>query len=316
MSNNNKLLLHLSTTSEISNKFCGICSLEIKTTTDYIGCNECFTWFHIKCKIKNPKQVQKLNRCSEWFCDPLCEDNNRKSNQTSSDAIAIPENPTIKDLFMVLVKHINQSEEDKLKLEQSLADQKIITDREINHLKHQVNSLKQQQIQNNVIITGVPYNQEEDLQSIFTNITNTIKSEIIPKTVDLKRIFFNNTASNKKSSVIKATFARNSDKKTFFKELRANGPLFLKQIVTQPTTQHDAGLEVIYFRTELIPYYNKLLYDCRQYKKVNQYKHTWYSDGKICLRQTDDSKIYRFRSFDEFKNFQNLMQTSSEIQID
>jgi hypothetical protein len=119
MSNNNKLLLHLSATSDVSNKFYGIwCSLEIKTTTCL-----CAWW----------------NIFSIW------------RGQIEVWAI--------------------------------FADHKIITEREINHLKHQVNNLKQQQIQNNVIIFGVPYNQEEDLHSIFTNITNTIKSEIIPKTV-------------------------------------------------------------------------------------------------------------------------------------
>jgi hypothetical protein len=55
---------------------------------------------------------------------------------------------------------------------------------------------------------------------------------------------------------------------------------------------------------ELIPFYNKLFYDCRQFSKGNGFKFCWYKHFKICIRKAEGSKIYSFKSFDDLYDFE------------
>jgi hypothetical protein len=87
--------------------------------------------------------------------------------------------------------------------------------------------------------------------------------------------------------------------------LKAHGPLHLEEVLPEAAGNSSVGnTKIINIRNELIPFYNKLFYDCRQFSKGNGYKFCWYKHFKIGIRKAEGSKIYSIKSFDELYDFE------------
>jgi hypothetical protein len=53
----------------------------------------------------------------------------------------------------------------------------------------------------------------------------------------------------------------------------------------------------------LTPYRRKLFGKINEFKHTNKWKYIWTVNGKILLRQTDDSNVLGFTTCDEFDQF-------------
>jgi hypothetical protein len=295
MESNSKLLLH---SDAAMPKICNSCAHDINSNESYIGCNGCFLWYHINCKVKNRAGVTKISKMAAWFCSTKCEDEYNKISSLKSvvEPFELPENPSIKDLCKILIQHIEKSKLDSINTQQACAEQKNYNNKELQYLKHEVNVLKQQQLQNCVLVSGVPLKNDIDVVKVIANINTVIKSA-----ANLNNIFVEKkeiqSFNQQKQYLLRVDFCHQYNKHLFMDALKSHGPLSLRQIF-----EHEKEGR-IYIRDELTPFYNKLSFECRKVKKEFDYKFCWFKNGKVMLKKAEKSKIYSFKSFLDLENF-------------
>ena len=56
----------------------------------------------------------------------------------------------------------------------------------------------------------------------------------------------------------------------------------------------------IYFSESLTSYRNRLFGRIHKFRKSNKFKFLWTVDGKICLRESETSTVYKFTTHEEF----------------
>ena len=56
----------------------------------------------------------------------------------------------------------------------------------------------------------------------------------------------------------------------------------------------------IYINESLTSYRNRLFGRIHKFRKSNKFKFLWTVDGKICLRESETSTVYKFTAHEEF----------------
>ena len=56
----------------------------------------------------------------------------------------------------------------------------------------------------------------------------------------------------------------------------------------------------IYISESLTSYRNRLFGRIHKFRKSNKFKFLWTVDGKICLRESETSTVYKFTTHEEF----------------
>jgi hypothetical protein len=171
-----KLMFHR---AETTTRQCSCCVQEITSTESYIGCNQCFMWFHVNNMFKTSRSVlPKLKKMSTWFCSPKCEEKHKNQTNMESlvDELKVPDNPTIKDLCHLLIQHMEKTEINTKNVKKSIADNNTSNTREIHQLRNEINYLKQQQLQNHVLISGVPIKINTGINKVVATINTIIES--------------------------------------------------------------------------------------------------------------------------------------------
>jgi hypothetical protein len=313
-----KLLLHSTVTTL---RQCSGCVQEIKHDEAYIGCNQCFMWFHTNCVFKSRTAVANAAKLTSWFCSSKCSDDHKRTSNLNDlvQEIQMPDNPTIKDLYQLIIQHMEKAKADTETVRQTISDETINRQKENQHFRNEINFLKQQQINNHILITGIPLKSDSDINNIVSKINQVIKStanldhthiekvEVSRKQQQQPQQQQHKKHQQQQEWILRVDFYHYHNKKLFLSAFRAHGPLFLCQIIKE---QIDAP---IFIREELTPYYNKLAYEARKVKKELKFKYCWYKFGKVLLRKTENSKIYSFRSFtdiDAFKLKINQIKTN------
>jgi hypothetical protein len=319
MEGNSKLLFHCNTAP----KQCNSCLLAINSNEAYIGCNGCYLWFHISCKIKMRNGIGKISKMSAWFCSAKCEEDYNKisSLKAVTEHFQLPENPSIKDLCQILIQHIENSNHNIFDVKKTIAEKESYNNNELQYLRNEINVIKQQQLENSILVSGIPLKNDTDTLEVLTKINSVIKS-----TANLNNIYIEKKEillNQQKHFILRVDFHHHNNKRLFMDSFRSHGPLFLHQIL-----QHGKN-DRIFIHDELTPFYNKLSYECRKLKKEFGYKFCWFKNGKVLLRKAENSKIYSFRSFldldnhkiklnsirNNIKNNNNFSDASSNIDI-
>jgi hypothetical protein len=283
-----KLMLHNEVTAT---KQCSSCVQEIATTESYIGCNQCFMWYHVGCMFKTSRSAMpKLTKMSMWFCSPKCEEEHKNQSNLKNlvSEIKMPENPTIKDLCHLLIQHMEKTKTNHTN-----------NTTEIHHLRNEINYLKQQQLQNHVLVSGFPIKINTDVFKVVEKINTIIKSSANMNYVYVDKLEIR--TQQRTEWLIRVDFYHQSNKQIFMDALKSHGPLYLHQVLDQQGSQQNNG--PVYIRDELTAYYSKLAYETRKIKKELQFQYCWYKNGKMLLRKTQKSKIFSFRSFSDLEVF-------------
>jgi hypothetical protein len=239
----------------------------------------------------NAKKVSSLDM---WACSKEClaafqkSKNQREGDQDQQDDTE----PTLKDVYQLLMEHINQQQATMARM-----------DGEINKLKVQVNAIKQRNLADNVVITGLG-NNIEDIESVFDKINQLVTDDEPTPAVFLEKIVKKQQKSNNRppTAYYRAVFHNKQDKTGFMAAVKKHGPILISELFAsssgaQPNTKRIA------IRDELTPYYDKLFYESRCFGKDKQYKYVWYKFQKIYIRKSENSKIFSFQSFEEFEAF-------------
>lgn len=145
-------------------------------------------------------------------------------------------------------------------------------------LKIEKTMRKQDELRNNIIVSGIPLKEkdEDELKSVFVKIGRKMKVNL-----DVDAMVFSKIG--KEQNQLKIVFENYSVKEDIMK---AKKDVILKT--------KDFGFEqnnTIYINHDLTAENQQLLRKTREVKQQLNFKYAWYSQGKIFLRETGDSKI-------------------------
>lgn len=154
---------------------------------------------------------------------------------------------------------------------------------ELDKLNANVDQIQCQLQANDIVINGVPFQQDEQLEKTVLIISGKLDVEMsateILSTFRLKK----NTTN---SFVV--TLSTRQKKDALIKSARAKRGLTTEDIGLSADTKTK-----IFINEHLTAIGRKLFFKAKQFKIENKFKYVWTKDNKIFLKFSDDSKVIR-----------------------
>lgn len=278
----------------MSDDDCVICTETVKDEDEALCCDACEKWSHRECLKISKTSYKKLEKSNKsWKCDK-CKRSNNSTKDISNGDSKLPnqkDNYTIGDIMEKLL----EMEHKYNKIFEKYEEQLNINDnlrKELQSIKRQLNNKEQEALNNNLIVQGIPFKENENVQAIVERIATTLK---VPNRV--QKSFRLGSAKNGKTQVpIKIIFSTPEEKKCWM-VAKKNINLTTATIMAQ-----GSATEPIFLNHELTRQNIELYMKAREFKKDNEYKYLWISHGKILLRKSDMSKIKLIESEADLKN--------------
>jgi hypothetical protein len=309
----NKLLLNVASNNDVlCERKCEICVQPILASHDYIGCTGCYGWYHIRCKKIIPGQLNKIVANKEWFCSKECKTPcDFKNDEVTNTTAAIPENPTIKDLYMMMVNFNKKNEEEVEVVKKDVIKLKESCNNNTHMLQQQIHKLQQLHYQNYFILKNIPMKKDENLLSVVQQIGKIVKCTINLDCIDVYRL----QAYNKKTNtpLVVVNCESNFVKKKFLDAFKKCGVVLYEQLF--PGIDQEDGFKEIKAFEYLTPYFHKLLQDSREIMKPADYKFVWYKNFKVLIRKTEGSKIVAIHDFEELQEIKDKILNNVQIEI-
>ena len=134
------------------NSECDICKREVTDNDEGLLCDKCYRWKHRTCLAMSSKTYQKIGKMTDkWYC-----------NGCATKPQKLVTNNDIMDKLESMERRYN----DLLNKynEQIQINNQLKT--EIIEIKSQLNKSEQKELKNNVIVLGIPYRSNENLQQV------------------------------------------------------------------------------------------------------------------------------------------------------
>lgn len=148
-----------------------------------------------------------------------------------------------------------------------------------------VNSLKQQNLKNNLIVAGVPYEKGENLEKVFIKLSKTLKVNIGEGCFKIRR--FNSKAETNSSNILVEL-----DEYTVKKSL-------LKNCKTKSILTSELGFKgehsVVLFN-QLTHENLEILAEAKKLKCECNFKFIWFQNHQILARKIENAKIYALKT--------------------
>lgn len=178
---------------------------------------------------------------------------------------------------------------------------------QILNVKADLNNVKQSAIENNVIVRGLPAVEKNSddlkvlLNSFFNSLSITFDSSEINS---VKRIGKETSTDLNKPICVK--FVDKTHKQKLFDAKKKQPNLTCDQILHHnfPLGSKD---QKVFVDDELTKFNQELFRKARQLKKHGQVKYVWYRNGKILLREKEDSPAVRIRHEGDLGAIQSLL---------
>lgn len=276
---------------------CAYCSesLSRNTGNSIINCNKCKKVFHLKCAgvTVNELSIVKNNWCcTECRINEIGEAVKRidvsvaKFKESTNDAItSIAENVN-------KVVGLGKAVSENSKRIEALGLQNVHLKAEIKELKSAVDRTESLAKQNNLIISGIPENKDENLINILVNLLNTLDIQLPHNTISTARRIRTRNGSVRPVLLVLANHDIKS--KILSAYSKRNG-----------IKCNSLGLDsenVIRIGNHLSSNVQNLLKETKATLQVTgKYKHVWITGDRILVRKDDDSKILNIKSADDIK---------------
>ncbi|XP_046972452.1 uncharacterized protein LOC124539198 [Vanessa cardui] len=161
-------------------------------------------------------------------------------------------------------------------------------------LEQRVLELEQLQLRKCVEISGVPLQENQDLQQIVSVVQE--KMNVNAKEVkEIKRL----PIKKDRPQIIQVELISESAKNKWIAASRQTN-ISPVDIIPNLDQRHSVGKIVV--REALTPYY-KFLLGKTKHELKDTYKYIWCKDGRILIRKTDKSKVNTVRSESDIKAF-------------
>lgn len=304
---------------------CKACQLEI-SECDKIKCSSCNNEYHTDCfgLPNNDKKTITRNKKHKLICFRCVETNKLEKNDTESTTTyeasikqlmteirsenSYFKNDIIKELqeFKTVLQFnsdmfdraiaSNEKLHEELKIIKQQNSELLQENRNLKQqildMKNEIVDLKQYSRRLNVEISNLPESQNEKTEEVVDVIMDKLevklKSDVIAahrvpttKTGKIKPIILQFNSANKKNEFLKAA-----------KEKRLNAKDVNENFDAIP----------IYFNDHLCTELKQLLFECKKFKKEENFKYCWSKGGKIFLRYVEGSKVFRIKCLADLKN--------------
>lgn len=257
---------------------------------------------HSSKKRQNLLQSPANNDDSKLDKILICLNNLQSSQNDLANTVKIvKENQEFISLqFDVINKKLNEVEIEQKRMKKDMSSVQNIQDDHSNiiySLEAEVDSFKQMELENNVIIGGLPKNFDENI--VVQNIMSTLKTNCSMNDVE-SVIKLNNKQNNLHATV------QESDKISpyllvKFKSKEAKMELVKKKIEKKSLFTNEIGLNTssdrqIFIRDHITSYKMNLFNECKKIKTQFQFKYLWMSGSKILMRKLEKSKVHSINS--------------------
>lgn len=264
---------------------CDICDKLVADEEDGLLCERCLTWKHRECTDMSVKTHQKVSKTKDgWYCYE-CK-NNKQTKITSSQK---SKDYTLADVMAKLhemdLKYecLFRKYEEQVKANETLQH-------EITEIKCKLNKAEQRGLNNNMIIHGVPYKAGENPEEIITKIGQSLQVPINQHKYSVVRL----GGESNKNSPLRVIF-ENIEMKNIFIRSPKRFQLNTQQLGYQTNQK-------IFLNHDLTKINLDLLKKTQQFKKENNFKYAWVSNGSILLRKEENSKIVMIEKEEDLAN--------------
>lgn len=284
-----------------------------KKVTSPVGCEVCNSYYHPSCaaQAKVMNKENKMVCCKTHGKSEVRGDESREllNNFIEEDKLKTIVKVIFKETFSPFqnklqedmqelknsVQYMSDSFEDqKSTTEKLLAEMKLLRDenralkQRLKALEEKSNILEQKERQNNMIVTGIPSQENENTRQVIHQVLQTMELNIPQnKIIDCYRI------KQKKDGPIFVRLPEPNIKANIYGKIKK-----LKGIKV-----NECGLQGkngnIFFNEDLTATNQLLFRSTRIFKKENNFKAAFCINGKIYLKKTSDDKAVLIRSEQE-----------------
>lgn len=232
---------------------------------------------------------QKCSQCSRFLSNDGTCTSKKCDNAT---AVSIFTSEQEKRLLELIRKAVQKELQHELKpvkdqLAEALKKNDILT-AEVKVLRNEVNDLQQYSRRNNVIITGIPVTDNEDVYAVLAECEELVD---VPVTQDIDVAHRLPSRSADKPTSIIVKFGHRTSKNRFMDAWRRKKPT-LQALGRSGTSQ-------VYVSDHLSKFNASLFYHARSMKKQKKLEYAWVRDCKIFVKKTARDKTVTIHSLDQ-----------------
>lgn len=169
---------------------------------------------------------------------------------------------------------------------------------EVSVLTIGLNSLMQDKLANNLIITGIPVTEGENLIQLMITIGLLLKVDVSGEKFRVRRLF---TKKGGKYANLLVEFDDIQLKTDLLKQ-RKQLPLLVSQLGLVCETEKQ-----VYFFHHLTPTYLNLLSDARKLKDSHKLRYIWYQNNQVLIKRENSSKIFAVKSSKDLHDLEKII---------
>lgn len=275
---------------------------------DIISSNTDTAWFCDICKKKRDQRrsILNTNNINATIQSPRtpCTPNALPIEQTVSETISLSDIYKKLENIQTTIKQMQSEMTYYKETVKTLTQQNISLRNDNDKLKariqnteYQVESIKQQQLQNNILLCGIPETENEDLSIIVKNITNTLS---ITLNTDEITTIHRKTISGTKSAGLPAPILvkfTNTQIKNDIMNAKKGKQLDTTILATKTIKRP------IYINEHLTRHRQYIFKNTRDLRREKKIEYTWTKNGDIYIRQKSDSPAVKIKNIEQLNAF-------------
>lgn len=294
---------------------CGKCKVDIGSDVDVILCDECKLHFHLTCtKIKSGDFKKMTTRqIKKWKCDGCKSESSSTADAQETSAVLSAINKLRDDLdarLDTLSGQVNNVERglDDLKTDittmkediaglktsvsqtteelQNVKAENNSTKTELREIRKAVDDLEQYSRINNLIITGVPVTNKENVYNILANLAMVLGIKYRNEDLSIAHRLGKRNDDPRPPQIV-ARFVCREVKNLWLTAVRKKKGLSTTELAGQLTPG------AIYLSEHLTRRTSELYYQARKRVREHTLHQTWTHDCKVFVRKVSDGAAIR-----------------------
>lgn len=171
---------------------------------------------------------------------------------------------------------------------------------EVSLLKTGLNTLLQDKLANNLIISGVPVTENENLSKLVVEIGSELKVDISGSKFNVRRLF---TKTPNKYANLLVEFEDIKYKTELLKQ-KKHHPLLVSQLGFKTETERQ-----IFFFHQLTASYLNVLSEARKLKESHHFRYIWYQNNQVLIKKENNQKVYAVKSLNDLTNLAKSIES-------
>lgn len=168
--------------------------------------------------------------------------------------------------------------------------------KELSSVKHELNTIKQELLEGDFIITGVPDTLSSNSNTSILDVVNSVFKHIKGKVTaaDVRSCYRMRSQTSKSgSSPICVELYSKTLRAAILDHQKKLGPILLSSV---DITVAGSDKRKIYIQKRLTPFHQELLRAARQFKVEHNFKFVWVQNTDVLLKESDTSRIIKVQS--------------------